>query len=380
VGSTILLMIHPARSMDFADLYLGLASGVVEGTINKTDGPDGLQLFTYSQECVYGKKWDTFSLMARGLIVHRESQQVVATPFPKFFNVGEREGSLPNLPFETFEKLDGSLIILFHFNGQWRAATKGSFVSEQAEWAAKWIRNHDLSPLDTEATYLCEAIYPENRIVVSYDYSGLTLLAGYRGDGMELSFDAISSLGTAMGWRVAKRHSFNAVSELLSLAKTLPASQEGFVLRFDDGLRVKVKGDEYCRIHRLVSRVTPLAVWELLSAGDDPEEMRKQLPEEFWGDFDAIHGILIGQAERLAKSIAAEADAVAGLPDRDVGMRLDSFTEPVRRFIFPYRKNGGSLFTGKPRTMLFREVRPTGNRLEGYRPSSAVTRVLDEAA
>jgi len=370
---------HPARTMPFSEVHAGLMSGVTEGIINKTDGPDGLQLFTYSQKCVYGKRWNDFALMARGLILHPESRRVVATPFPKFFNVGEREGSLPDEPFETFEKLDGSLIILFHFNGEWRTATKGSFVSEQAAWAEDWIADHDLTQLDKDATYLCEAIYPENRIVISYERSGLVLLAAYNGDGSEVSYGMLQGWGETLGWPVVQRHHYFTVSKLLAMTKTLPATQEGFVLRFRSGLRVKVKGDEYCRIHRLVSRVTPLAVWELLSNGDDPEEMRKQLPEEFWMDFDAIHGILNDSASRLAKAVKAEADAVADLSDRDVGMRLESFSEPVRRFIFPYRKNGGNLLTGKPRKAMFREVCPTGNRLEGYRPSSAVSRVQEEA-
>lgn len=370
---------HPAHGMDFVELYAGLMSGVIEGTINRTEGPDGLELFCYSESCVYERKWNKFSLMARGLIVHVDSLRVVATPFPKFFNVGEREDeSLPDLPFETFEKMDGSLIILFHFNGEWRTATKGSFDSEQAKWAQDWIAYFDLLALDTNATYLCEAIYPENRIVVSYHFEGLTLLAAYR-NGAELSRGDLTATALALGWRLVERHYYLTVSSLLAEAQTLPADREGFVLRFANGLRVKIKGEEYKRIHRLVSRVTPLAVWEAMQAGDDLEEMRKQLPEEFWADFDTIRRILTNQVNSLSVCVEVFAKKVEHLPDREVGMMLDTFPEFVRRFIFPYRKNGGDLFNKRSRSMLFRDIRPTGNRLEGYRPSSAVNR-LKEAA
>lgn len=364
--------------MDFVELYAGLMSGVVSKTINMTDGPDGLQLFCYSESCVYERKWDKFSLMARGLIVHPDSMSVAATPFPKFFNVGEREGSLPDEPFETFEKLDGSLIILFFWNGKWRTATKGSFESEQAKWAMEWIAKRDFSALNTRTTYLLEAIYPENRIVVSYDYEGLVLLAAYRPCGSELGYRELLHVGVQTGWRVAQRHHYFTVSALLALAKELPADREGFVLRFASGLRVKVKGDEYRRIHRLVSRVTPLAVWELLESGEDPEVMRKQLPEEFWADFDNILRILTNQANATAALAEIHAQRMAHLSDKEVGLSLHTVPEVARRFIFPYRKNGGDLFHPRSRSMLFREIRPTGNRLDGYRPSSAVSRVRDD--
>jgi hypothetical protein len=52
------------------------------------------------------------------------TKRIVATPFPKFFNAGEHNGTIPALPFEVFEKVDGSLGILYHFDGAWGASTK----------------------------------------------------------------------------------------------------------------------------------------------------------------------------------------------------------------------------------------------------------------
>ena len=75
------------------------------------------------------------TLAARGLILDHAARRIVATPFPKFFNAGERDGTIPDLPFETTEKLDGSLIIIFHHRGRWRTATTGAFDSDQAVWA-----------------------------------------------------------------------------------------------------------------------------------------------------------------------------------------------------------------------------------------------------
>jgi RNA ligase len=76
----------------------------------------------------------------------------------------------------------------------------------------------------------------------------------------------------------------------------------------------------------------------------------------------------------------ALAQTLEGLSDKDVGLRLSEFPEHVRSLIFPYRKQGGDLLSGRTRQALFRSIRPTGNELDGYVPSYAMARVTDEAA
>ena len=156
-------MTHPARQLTFDELWAALKAAKAAGDVNENIGSDGLSLFCYSKSAVYERHWNEMTMLARGIILDPGSKRVVATPFPKFFNIGERADSIPDLPFEVYEKMDGSLIIIFHHGGQWRCATKGSLGSEQAKWAAGWMAQFDLSPLVPGATYLAEAIYPENR-------------------------------------------------------------------------------------------------------------------------------------------------------------------------------------------------------------------------
>lgn len=112
---------------------------------------------------VYDRNWTPFSLVARGLVLDMNIERVAATRFPKFFNLGERgDETIPDLPFETFEKVDRSLIIIFWHAGEWRTATKGSLRSDQAVWARQTLAAADLSHLERGTTYLAEAVYPEN--------------------------------------------------------------------------------------------------------------------------------------------------------------------------------------------------------------------------
>jgi RNA ligase len=76
-----------------------------------------LALFHYSEECMYSKKWDEFTMMARGLIIDTTAMKLVATPFPKFFNYGEQANiTLPDEPFTAFIARR-SLGIVFWHNG-----------------------------------------------------------------------------------------------------------------------------------------------------------------------------------------------------------------------------------------------------------------------
>ncbi len=370
---------HPARTMSFDDLLTGLDAARAAGTVYRKFHPaTGLALYVYSPRCVYDDGWNTYTLLARGLIVQPDERRVVATPFPKFFNVGESRGEVPDLPFEAFEKLDGSLIIVFHHGGRWMTATKGAFDSAQAVWAQEQLDTVDLSGLVPGTTYLFEAVYPENKIVVRYDDPALVLLAAYECGGRELAYAEIERVSAGLGWRAARRHSFASVADMVAHARSLPSTDEGFVLRFANGVRLKMKGDEYRRIHALISRCTPLALWEMMVAGDDLVAIRRDLPEEFWGDFDDITRCLTAEMVALTARIASCAATVAHLSDKELGLILKTLPVDVRGYLFAWRKAGGRV-EGRTRAVLLRDVRPAGNVLPGYVPSYAMGHVLDDA-
>lgn len=365
--------------MPFDTLLAGLERARGLGFVHRRANPEaGLSLYIYTPRCVYEDGWDAFTLMARGLVLDEAAREVVATPFPKFFNLGERRGAVPDLPFEAFEKLDGSLIIAFNHRGLWRTATKGSFESEQACWAQARLDEADLSTLTPGATYLFEAIYPENRIVIRYREPALVMLAAYDADGREFTHDEVIATGATSGWRAAVRRRFSGIAEMVAHAATLPREHEGFVVRFADGSRLKLKGAEYRRIHALISRCTPLALWEAMNAGDDLAAIRRDLPEEFWTDFDDIVGLIESRYAAVEARVAAAAAEVAHLSDKELGLTLSGLPPDVAPFVFGYRKLGA--VAGRARDGIMRSLRPTGNALPGYTPSYAMGRVLEEAS
>lgn len=373
------MLVHPARSFDFRDLRDRLSEANAKGLVySRRDAETGLRLFVYTSRTVFEDAWDDVTMMARGLVIDEAAEEVVATPFPKFFNVGEKRGDVPELPFEAFEKLDGSLIVLFHAAGKWRCITKGAWDSEQAIWAQAQVDSADLSPLEIGTTYLAEAISPDNRIVVAYERPELVMLAAYARSGRELSYDEVQAAAEALGWRAAGRQSFMAMDALMAHTLALPRSSEGYVVRFENGLRLKLKGAEYRRIHALINHCTPLALWEAMVAGDDLMAIKRDLPEEYWTDFDDITRLLAAEREAILREVASTAEAVAHLTDKEVGLALPQLPERVRPFIFNWRKTGGRV-EQRSSDVLLRMIRPTGNVLKGYVPSYALSRAMDES-
>jgi RNA ligase len=372
---------HPARSFELAALHAALEERVKAGSVT-VDRRGPLALYHYSSRCVYDVLWDDISLLARGLILDLDRGALVATPFPKFFNYGERGAAIPDEPFHAFEKLDGSLGIVFFHDGRWQVTTKGAFGAGQARWAEARLAGLDLGLLDPRTTYLFEIIYRDNRIVVHYDYEDLVLLGAYDGDGLELGAHDLAALAARLGTRVARRYEYHHVDDILRAAEALDKNDEGFVVRFASGLRIKLKGSAYRRVHALISRVTPLGLHDAIHAGDDLGVLRREIPEEFWTDFDTIRGLITAAFDEHVAATEAEARRLAGLSDKEVGLCLQrgEIAELARPYIFACRRSP-ERWTADPRTRssLFRAIRPTGNQLDGYAPSTYILGMRDDA-
>jgi RNA ligase len=130
------------------------------GLVIKQDHPNlPLSIYNYSRECQYSGKWDDITLNCRGLVLDNDGN-VIAKPFPKFFNYEElKPEDIPNENFEVYEKMDGSCIICFYYNNEWMCATRGSFISEQAVKASELLKNNPIEKLNKNNTYIFEIIY-----------------------------------------------------------------------------------------------------------------------------------------------------------------------------------------------------------------------------
>jgi len=240
-----------------------------------------LSIWNYTPEVQYGQLWDEVTLLCRGLVTDKEGN-VVSYPFKKFFNIEENKHT-PTENFEVYEKMDGSLGILFFYEGQWVVATRGSFTSTQAIKAREMLdTKYNLESIPKGYTTLFEIIYPENRIVVDYGDEEKLVVLGMtnRFNGKELDYESVVNMHSESGIPVVKR--YDGVRNYSELKSKVQQNAEGFVVKFSNGDRMKIKGEEYLRLHKIMTNISTTGIWEMLSSGGDVNELLKDVPDEFY--------------------------------------------------------------------------------------------------
>jgi hypothetical protein len=242
-----------------------------------------LTIWNYSEKVQYGALWDEMTLQTRGLVTD-DKGNVVARPFAKFFNQEENKHT-PTSDFDVYSKLDGSLGILFHYDGQWVFATRGSFISDQSAKGLEMLSKYDYDKLHKDYTYLFEILFDDNRIVVRYDFEDVVLLGMiHTKSGEEIDIHngptRFMNMISNIGLKVVKK--YDGISDYKTLKSLIKDNEEGYVVRFSNGDRMKIKGEEYLRLHKIMTNVSTTSVWEMLSTGQDVNEILKDVPDEFF--------------------------------------------------------------------------------------------------
>lgn len=260
-----------------------------------------LYILNYTKTVQFEKLWNEYTSICRGLVIDKDLN-IIARPFKKFFNMEEHKpNEIPyDLPFEVYQKMDGSLGIIFFYNNQWNIATRGSFNSEQAA-RGKIILNAKLKSgklnLDERFTYLVEIIYPENRIVVNYKGLSDLILLGIieTKTGEELPYETFE----ATGFTPVIKFPFNDnnISKIRELFEN--NTDEGVIVKFSNGFRMKIKWAEYCRLHSIVTNVSTKIVWEYLRDDKPFDELLENIPDEFYNWIENVKNDLICNYKKI---------------------------------------------------------------------------------
>jgi RNA ligase len=291
--------------------------------INKHPEDENIVICNYTAMTTFEKRWNKETMSSRGLILDLTNAKdngiiyILAKPFDKFPNFGSNEiiGYEDDIDFSetpiVMEKMDGSLGISYFFKGEIRFATRGSFTSEQAIrateiWRKKYSKYfHDQFITSTYAIYpytlLVEIIYPENRVVVDYngmeDLVMLGIIDIYKKDyGREWSYYMCKNYVKTLGMPIAKQYDLT-VNKLLEMKKSISANEEGWILRFSNNKRLKIKGDEYLKVHRIKCGMSTKAKYKVWAEGK-LQEYIMMLPEEFRGELEEFEA----QVEKLTDS------------------------------------------------------------------------------
>lgn len=291
-----------------------------------------LTIYNYSQKTQYEGYWTSETLAARGLVLNSKGD-IVARPFAKFFNAEETKDALPNEPFEVYEKMDGSLGIFFWYATEEKLhpvfASRGSFTSDQAVKGWDMLQKLPYLDLAYGHTHMFEIIYPENRIVVDYGSDEKLVLLGVieTATGREVQRVNIEDhLGHS--FELVKRYHFK--DSWVHLKAHNDPNREGYVLVYSNGFRVKVKFEEYVRLHRIITQVSSIDIWEKLKAGESLDDILECVPDEFFGWVRFIESDLKSQYETLER----EYRLIYSTVSQNVKTRKD-FAEIAKKFKHP---------------------------------------------
>lgn len=210
--------------------------------------------------------WDSINKTLRGVILDSEGK-VLSRPFPKFFSfrnyvtknrIAMTEGETARLPdcnYKIYEKVDGSMATLYWVKGKPYLASQRSFSSPNAIKASEILHskyNHLFTKLRKDVTYIFEAIYPNTRVMVNYDKREDLILLGMidTKTGKDLPIKNI-------GFPIAKDYTneYGDIKDFNELVNLNLPNMEGFVLRYDNGFRVKIKFPWFNETHTLISKI-----------------------------------------------------------------------------------------------------------------------------
>jgi RNA ligase len=254
---------------------------ILEGYISVNKHPEcDLYIYNYTKKTSGEHMWNEATEFCRGVICDKD-YNIVARSFEKFYNYEELRNNnveIPNLPFRVYEKLDGSLGILYYVNNEPFIATRGSFNSKQAIHATNLLHSkyaNKLNLLDRSKTYLFEIIIPhgpESNLVVNYgDIDDLFLLAVIDIESGEES--EISNYKHI--FNVAKQ--YENVKDYLQLRDNSNGeNREGFVIKFSNGFRMKLKFAEYFKAHVAKSYLNFKSIFESIE-NNTTESLRKNI-------------------------------------------------------------------------------------------------------
>lgn len=173
-----------------------------------------------------------------------------------------------------------SLGILYPTPDGYAVATRGSFASEQAIHATEVWRSRYAGTFEVDPAYtlLFEIVYPDNRVVLDYDeFDDLILLGAVH---IETGF-SVADISQIV-WPGPRTTVFPYASLAEALAVPPRPNAEGFVVHLvDKDDRIKVKQEDYIRLHRILTGLTARTVWEHLLTGQPLADLITPLPDEF---------------------------------------------------------------------------------------------------
>jgi len=226
----------------------------------------------------------------RGLILERDTWEIMCLSFRKFFN--NAEGHAATIDWDSahvLEKLDGSMIqVYYDWNKEkWFAATTGTAEGEgevnnktgttfnELFWNTvtdKYNLNDCI--LDKDHIYVFELTTPYNIVVKPHGESSATLLAMRNIKTLkEVGYEDLKMVAESLGIPLVKSYDLNAgnAGVLIKTFESMVWYDEGYVVVDKNFNRVKLKNPAYVAVHHLKSKTSEHAIMDVVKTNEIDE-------------------------------------------------------------------------------------------------------------
>lgn len=240
------------------------------------------ELYVLNYNQIDSPKTHPITLECRSLVLGSVDQGrtffVVSRAFDRFFNYSENDYSPDISKLTCYEKLDGSLVSVFNYKGEWLYRTKSMIMPTltingfDRTWKDLIESTLQWDMLCTKRTFpaitlIFEVVGMENRVVVRYEEERAYLLAirdNHTGDYLDIAL---------AGMNTPRKYTFTSTEDCMKSVKELPNLEEGYVAYDEFGVPVcKIKSPAYLVAHRIKGEgLSPKRIRELVVINEQDE-------------------------------------------------------------------------------------------------------------
>lgn len=325
-----------------------LESLTAECAVKAKRHPEFPSLVHFSYDQLESPKNHPMVIESRGLILDESRNwRAVAFPFTRFFNYGEPNAA--EIDWQTArvqEKVDGSMLVMWWYDGLWNVSTKGSpdaggtvgdfqITFSELFWQTfeKTFPEINASNIngmfDLGTTYTWELTSLLNRVVCAYGTEPKLNLIGVRDlqTGIELPVAEFREW-----YPVVREYSLMTPADIVTAAEKLdPLETEGYVVVDENFNRVKIKSPKYVLIHHMKDGFGQRRIIDLIKLGEKSEVLT-YFPDyiDMWNDIE-------GRMDRLISEAEAAYEAIKDIPVQK-DFALEAVKSPCSGALFSVRK------------------------------------------
>ena len=252
----------------------------------------------------------------RGITFDAKTGKIVSRKYQKFFNLGERsETGATKLDFTKphviLEKLDGSMITpLMMDDDTIRWCTKMGLTGVAAP-VDEFVKSHPTYEEFAHAmsllgkTPIFEWCSRKQRIVIDYPVDRLVLTAIRCNEtGRYESYDFLVEFAKSFEVEVVRALPGSVENLQVFLDETRDLKgEEGYVIRWNDGMMVKAKSEEYCKIHKCLDGLRREKDVLTLILEEKLDDVKALLPADLGDAADRYGSKVFHSARAISKEL-----------------------------------------------------------------------------